>query len=178
MYCKYCGTEIDQNSRFCKNCGKRLEEKVESKKLNEKMHFVFYKIKNNLLNLNVKARSFLQKKNVNKKTAIIISIVTVVIISSTITGVILCNQSKSSKKTYGETNQSYDSYNTEKTDSNGMRSYTDSELEAIAATSLYSKLCSNDSYSRLALEKTTYSIGTIKKEGSHWVVHKSSKNGQ
>lgn len=26
MYCKYCGNEIEDNSKFCKNCGKNLTE--------------------------------------------------------------------------------------------------------------------------------------------------------
>ena len=26
MYCKYCGNEIEDNSKFCKNCGKNLIE--------------------------------------------------------------------------------------------------------------------------------------------------------
>lgn len=33
MFCKYCGKEIDDNSKFCQYCGKALEELSSSKKL-------------------------------------------------------------------------------------------------------------------------------------------------
>lgn len=33
MFCKYCGKEIDDNSKFCQYCGKALKEQSSSKKL-------------------------------------------------------------------------------------------------------------------------------------------------
>lgn len=30
MYCKHCGTELDDNAVFCKNCGARQDEKEQS----------------------------------------------------------------------------------------------------------------------------------------------------
>ena len=28
MFCKYCGSEIEDNSKFCEKCGKKLDEAV------------------------------------------------------------------------------------------------------------------------------------------------------
>lgn len=30
MFCKYCGSEIEDNSKFCEKCGKKLDEAVAS----------------------------------------------------------------------------------------------------------------------------------------------------
>lgn len=36
MYCKYCGTQIDDNSRYCPQCGKKLNEDTETNTVRSK----------------------------------------------------------------------------------------------------------------------------------------------
>lgn len=36
MYCKYCGIQIDDNSRYCPQCGKKLNEDTETNTVRSK----------------------------------------------------------------------------------------------------------------------------------------------
>lgn len=36
MYCKYCGIQIDDNSRYCQQCGKKLNEDTETNTVRSK----------------------------------------------------------------------------------------------------------------------------------------------
>ena len=77
MYCKYCGTQIDKDSKFCTNCGKQTNEI------------------NNNININNNQNS-MQKKDSNGTASIILGIISIFIcaLPLSIVGLILAIKTK------------------------------------------------------------------------------------
>lgn len=43
MYCKHCGSEIEDNSKFCKSCGKNLNEDKSKENIEQKKEIEYHK---------------------------------------------------------------------------------------------------------------------------------------
>lgn len=170
MYCKHCGAAISEKSKYCQSCGKEIEEKEKSQILKSKISFALDYCKKLLLQFKSLLFTLWQRIKNDKKVAVISISVGVILIASIVTVIILCNQTESTTPDLSSTttwNNSYDDYDT---DDDEEKDYTEEELKAMAARALYSELSSKSQYSRLDLASTKFSVGTISKDGLHWVI--------